>query len=218
MKQTASIALATWMLEHLTPQPYDKALSGDLLEEFQSGRSAGWYRRQVVFAITVRLFNKSRDSALLLAFSTTWSMLYPAWQFLAWKSGLAQAMIVRSRSLDWPYSSLLALVGDFLSPILCIWIGFFVYLLLRREKTQQLTCLRMFGSLSLSLNILFVSTIGLLHHLASSGIDLRHMVHENSYLSPRHIAISIPVALSLFFAIWSAQRHPRRRHNTSLIS
>jgi len=218
MKPTASVTLATWMLEHLTPPPRNESLSGDLLEEFQSGRSAGWYWRQVVSAIVVRLFNKSRDFTLPLAFSIAWSMLYPAWQFLVWKSGLAQTMVARSWSLDWPYSSLLSLASEVLPPTICIVIGFFVYSSLRKQQTQQLTWLRMFGSLSLSLNVFFVSTIGLLHSLASSGVNLRNMIHEDSYLSPRHIAISIPLALSLFSAILCAYRRPRHRQRTAFTS
>jgi hypothetical protein len=215
MKQTTSVTLATWMLEHLTPPPRNESLSGDLLEEFRSGRSIVWYWRQVVSAIAVRLFNKSRDYTLPLAFSIAWSMLYPSWQFLVWKSGLSQTMIARSSSLDWPYSSLLTLASGILPPTICIWFGFFIYSSLRKQQIQQPTWLRTFGSLSLSLNVFFISTIALSHLFASSGVDLRHIAHEDSYLSPRHIAISVPLALSLFSAILCAYLRPRHHHRTA---
>jgi hypothetical protein len=217
MKPTAPVTLATWMLEHLTPSPRNEALSGDLLEELRSGRSAGWYCRQVVSAIAVRLFNKSRDYTLPLVFSIAWSMLYPAWQFLVWKSGLSQTMVARSSSLDWPYSSLLTLASGILPPTICIWFGFFVYSSLQKQA-QQLTWLRIFGSLSLSLNVFFVATIGLSHLLSNAEVDLRYMVQEAPYLSPRHIAISIPLALSLFSAILCAYRRPRPHQHTAFTS
>ena len=43
MKSIKSVALATWMLEHLAFGSDNEALCGDLLEEFQLGRSAAWY-------------------------------------------------------------------------------------------------------------------------------------------------------------------------------
>jgi hypothetical protein len=218
MKPIAPVTLATWMLEHLPPTPCNEALSGDLLEELRSGRSAGWYCRQVVSAIAVQLFNESRDYTLPLAFSIAWSMLYPSWQFLVWRSGLSQTMVARSSSLDWPYSSLLTLASGILPPTICIWFGFFIYSSLGKQQIQQLTWLRMFGSLSLSLNVFFVSTIVLSHLLASSGVDLTHTIPEDTYPSARHIAISIPLALSLFSAILCAYRRPRRHQRTAFTS
>jgi hypothetical protein len=42
---------ATWMLKHLVLGDRNEALEGDLLEEFQRGRSVSWYWRQVLWAI-----------------------------------------------------------------------------------------------------------------------------------------------------------------------
>lgn len=42
---------ATWILKHLLLGEGNEALEGDLLEEFQRGRSASWYWRQVLGAI-----------------------------------------------------------------------------------------------------------------------------------------------------------------------
>ena len=39
MKSISSVALATWVMEHLTFGPANRSLTGDLLEEFQLGRS-----------------------------------------------------------------------------------------------------------------------------------------------------------------------------------
>jgi len=80
MKSIQSIAVATWMLEHLTFGSDHEALSGDLLEEFQRGRSTAWYWRQALSAIGVGLLRKSATYALPLLFATAWSTLYPAWR------------------------------------------------------------------------------------------------------------------------------------------
>ncbi len=48
MSRTGPPPLATWMLEHLTFGCRKEELAGDLCEEFRSGRSEGWYWRQVL--------------------------------------------------------------------------------------------------------------------------------------------------------------------------
>ena len=53
MKSIESVALATWMVEHLAIWSHNQALSGDLLKEFRPGRSAVWYCRQALSAIGV---------------------------------------------------------------------------------------------------------------------------------------------------------------------
>lgn len=53
-------ALAAWLLEHLTPGDKHDALVGDLLEEFKHGRSAGWFWRQVLWAIPASLSHEMR--------------------------------------------------------------------------------------------------------------------------------------------------------------
>ena len=46
MKSDMAVALATWMLEHLTFGRDHESLSGDLLEELSAGRSAGQMLQQ----------------------------------------------------------------------------------------------------------------------------------------------------------------------------
>ena len=45
--------LAVWLLQHLGPRYHTESLSGDLLEEYQQGRTRAWYWRQTVAAIWV---------------------------------------------------------------------------------------------------------------------------------------------------------------------
>ena len=46
--------LAAWLLEEFGPKVNQEALTGDLNEAFQQGRSKAWYWRQVLAAIRWR--------------------------------------------------------------------------------------------------------------------------------------------------------------------
>ncbi|MGA8183891.1 MAG: hypothetical protein WB819_09630, partial [Terriglobia bacterium] len=71
-------ALASWMLRHLVLGDRTEAIEGDLLEEFQRRRSAGWYWRQVAGAI-LGFSNLLRIS---------WVMVWTAAFAAAWIYGL----------------------------------------------------------------------------------------------------------------------------------
>jgi hypothetical protein len=43
--------IATWLLLHLVGGRYAESLAGDLIEEYQGGRSGVWYWKQVLIAI-----------------------------------------------------------------------------------------------------------------------------------------------------------------------
>ena len=45
--------LATWLLTHLGPTFRRESLVGDLLEEYQRGRTSGWYWRQTGAALLI---------------------------------------------------------------------------------------------------------------------------------------------------------------------
>jgi hypothetical protein len=60
MRSPKPPALATWILEHVTPRGKNEALTGDLLEEFGQRRSVAWYWRQVLGAVVVSLSGEMR--------------------------------------------------------------------------------------------------------------------------------------------------------------
>ena len=53
MKPTSPPALATRLLESLVPQRTSEALLGDLIEQYQAGRSRTWYWQQVILALVI---------------------------------------------------------------------------------------------------------------------------------------------------------------------
>ncbi len=105
MRTTKSVAFASWMLVHLPLGSHNEALAGDLLEAFHSGRSAMWYRRQVLAAIAIGAIDATHASAVILAFSATWTMLYPAWRLIV-SDVMGHSLPDRWLLLAWPYSSL----------------------------------------------------------------------------------------------------------------
>ena len=208
MKRILSVALATWMLEHLTFGSRKESLAGDLLEELQSGRSVGWYWRQALSAIAVSLSSKSRAYVLPLLFSAGWSTLYPALWPSILRSRLTQTILERMAERDWPYSSAMHGVSVTTPAAMFVWIGFFLYLTLRSQMGRQLSRLRLLVSLSISFNVLFIAIIG--QRLRDSSIDLRDVSQKN--FDSHFVAISIPLALSLFSALVCALPSMRRQY------
>ncbi|MGA9671899.1 MAG: hypothetical protein WBQ94_21985 [Terracidiphilus sp.] len=129
MKRTEPPPLAVWTLEHLTPGDRDDALAGDLLEDFYSGRTGGWYRRQVVQACSIAWISSLRARASLLVFALLWSMLAPAWKALVDR-------IENSGWVDWiwhvkwagPLSPLAVLVVWVALNAIYLWGGMLVFL------------------------------------------------------------------------------------------
>jgi hypothetical protein len=46
-------ALASWLLEHWGSPYHGESLAGDLIEQYQEGRSRSWYWKQVIAAISI---------------------------------------------------------------------------------------------------------------------------------------------------------------------
>jgi hypothetical protein len=67
-------ATATWMLKHLLFRDRNEALEGDLLEEFQRGRSTSWYWRQVLVAVLdfSNVLRAGWATALAFVFAAVW--------------------------------------------------------------------------------------------------------------------------------------------------
>jgi hypothetical protein len=210
MKPKWLVTLATWILEHLTYGTHKEAIVGDLLEELRRGRSARWYWRQVLSVIGVELSRRPRDYTLTLIFSAAWSTLYPFWWHLIGRSPLPQTLPQRWAALDWPYSGALALFCGVTPAVTFIWLGLFAYLISRLGAARELTGFQVLRSLSVSLNVLLVANVAVLKFFGNAAIDIRFIPREDFYATFHLSSISVPLVLSLFFAI--AYALPPVRH------
>ena len=193
-----SVILATWMLEHLTGSNQE-ALSGDLLEEFQGGRSITWYWRQVLIAVVARAWTLSREYVLLVVFSAIWSLLYPAWRSIAFTSVSPDKW-----GQVWPYSTLRELVSGLVPAITFVWLGLLIYLLSRSWAVHDSSKLRLFRSLSTSISALLTAALGILFYLKNPAMDVRYVAQEDFFSIFHLFSISVSLTASLALSILSA--------------
>ncbi len=59
MKRPKPPVLATWLLKRSGIADGNAPLAGDLLEEFETGRSAAWYWRQTFMAIATGVYRNA---------------------------------------------------------------------------------------------------------------------------------------------------------------
>lgn len=209
MKSARVVAVGTWMVDHLTFGLTNEALSGDLLEEMESGRSAAWYWRQVCSAIATALLSRLGGLTRLLIYCAAWTLLYPAWNLLS-KAVLVRAVPAGLNDLAWPQSALVPICYGIVPALAFVWLGFFVYALLRIRTSHWLTAHRVLWGASVSLNVLLLSTQLLLWHFRQSRIDLDPLMRPDFYFAFHLLSISIPLALSLFAGLVSTTSRAHR--------
>ena len=151
--------------------------------------------------IGVELSRRPRDYTLTLIFSAAWSTLYPFWWHLIGRSPLPQTLPQRWAALDWPYSGALALFCGVTPAVTFIWLGLFAYLISRLGAARELTGFQVLRSLSVSLNVLLVANVAVLKFFGNAAIDIRFIPREDFYATFHLSSISVPLVLSLFFAI-----------------
>jgi hypothetical protein len=99
MKASDPPRFATWVLERLAPRLKRQSLLGDLIEQYHNGRSAAWYRRQVLTAILTGAGADIRDHKLLAvrALAVCWTALY----FVASFTGALHQSLFRWAMTPW---------------------------------------------------------------------------------------------------------------------
>jgi hypothetical protein len=158
----------------------------------------------------VTLSTRAHAYLMPLLFSTGWSLLYPTlWPAIV-HSTPAQNLVNHFTPSDLPFSTGLGFVAGISPAALFITLGFFVYLI--SHKHTRTSTLRLMASLSISLNVLFVTIIG--QHLRHAGVDLRNVSREN--FNSHLVALCIPVALGLYAALMCTLASAQHRHPGSL--
>jgi hypothetical protein len=94
--------LAAWILQHFGPELNQEALTGDLNEALQQGRSKAWYWRQVLAAIRWRRLIRPLLVSALLGWWLTSSIWEPAPTFASQSIDMAVITAVYVASLLTP--------------------------------------------------------------------------------------------------------------------
>jgi len=122
MRQKQPPALAAWMLERFVARRND-ALTGDLLEAFRSGRSAGWYWRQVLVAIAFGFSQELRTHWMALLFAGLWTVPVPVFELHVVRRVAESVFFSQRWQLSWPYSTICELGLIHGCYLLYIWSG-----------------------------------------------------------------------------------------------
>ena len=81
--------LASWILHRFGPTPETEAIAGDLLEQYQQGRSRFWYCREVIVAILTGVWSDVQHHVLLVLvaiamgwiLSFVWEWVVTPWEY-----------------------------------------------------------------------------------------------------------------------------------------
>ncbi|MFZ0743938.1 MAG: hypothetical protein WAM85_06010 [Terracidiphilus sp.] len=211
MKRREPPPLATWTLEHLTPGDRDEALAGDLLEAVHTGRSSGWYWRQVLAICVISWARSLRARLPLLVFSLLWSMLAPAWMIFVNRLGeaLTSGWIWRLSGVAGPLPVLTGFIlWTFLNSSF-LWIGMLLYSVARRSF-GQVTCGRDLIRAMRLAPLVFLPSIGttfvLMNLYSFPGLTMSRLaatpVGQVADLGMPADVLRIPYLIALLCALW----------------
>jgi hypothetical protein len=106
MRSSKPPALATWMLEHLKPGRRNEALPGDLLEQFNQGRSVTWYWHQVLIAIWAGFVKEWRIFVWASVLTAGWA--FPLYYGHLWSNPFTEAVFGMETRRSWPMTLIVA--------------------------------------------------------------------------------------------------------------
>jgi len=203
--------VARWMLEHLTLGADSDALTGDVLEEFLSGRSRFWYWRQTLAAIALGFLREVRRRRSILAFALLWTFPVPALMLSYDRLLNRSALFAGMWSMPWPWSTVCDAALALNAGLVFLWIGMAIYLLLSRWIGPAQTPPRVSRGLlagSLAYALLFAAFFAIPH--APHPTDIRTVTVASIYANPWLGLMCMPGFLALFVSIWIALPRQRR--------
>jgi hypothetical protein len=216
MKRQEPPAAATWLLEHLTPVDRDEALAGDLLEDFRSGRTDGWYWRQALAAFAVAWSRYFAQRRSMLLFVLLWSMMAPAWTAIVDRIERQAGLLGPIWRMDAPFSTLSTLGLWLLLHLAFLWAGILVYFAAwagSRETLRLSSIVRACGVASALFLPIYFGTFVLMNLIEFPGpmVDRRTLtpLGEIADLRLWAMAVRVPYLLTMLLAMWRATRIAR---------
>jgi len=211
MRSSRPPALATWLLEHLTMEGTKEALVGDLIEEYQHRRSAGWYWHQVLGAILASFVGGLRAEWIIvrtIGFVIVW--VYSLHVFFL----IVHPFRPGTRSLAW----MEAHGGDAmvltLVTLLVVAVPLGIHLAVQRSLGFRDFALGMSVGTIVMFTLRFLTDRGLLPLLSDLGT---HGISKAClYISYKWYLAYIYPALPLLAAMWVTRRVRARRHPTAI--
>jgi hypothetical protein len=211
LKDAKPPSLATWMLEHLTPDDRDEALAGDLLEDFQAGRSKGWYWRQACSACATGWISYFGDHRFLVAFAVLWSMLAPAW--IAFAAALLNATRLDSLFREvW----LLGAMAWLACNSIFLWGGVLTYRSFHASLGKPVAKEKLSRALVLAPVIfppLYFAMFVLMNLYAYPGLVIPHGIRPLGEVDDLRLwadVLRIPYCLAMIGALWETTASRRR--------
>lgn len=204
MSRLAPPLFALWILEHLSPAERDEALAGDLLEEFQSGRSNGWFWRQALMAWAGAWWRYLARRRSLLLFALLWSGLAPAWTAVIDRT--EQGARTVANRMDTPLSGLATLMLWLSLQFLFLWAGTVVYFTGFARNRKPGGVLRACGVAAGLFLPMYFATFILMNLFAWPGLEVDRSgmtpLREIADVRTWAMAIRVPYLLTLLCAMW----------------
>ncbi len=205
MKTDVVMQFAMWLVERSGTGSAGEAFAGDLLETFTNGRSRWWCFAQALRRVASSTVLRLHALLLPLWYCIAFAFLHPLWQWLYAPSATRLLTGYRSTTV-WPGSAVLEIGVGLLPAVLFVWIGVFVFLLLRR---QRISLVRILLSLSIGCCVISVETM---LRLGAMQPDLRMLSRADFYYPISHSRFSALLFLGLFAAIGLLPRERRLSH------
>ena len=199
MRQMRSVRLALCLLDRTEPAMRRGNLSGDLLEELESGRTTRWFWYQLFSAILINIIARMNRYATMLAFSMGWAALYPLWRYIC-VGGLTYSSN-HYGIVTWPWSSLMPIAYGVLPAVLFVWLGFAACMALSGSINSYSAYKQCFA-LSMATTMIFSASFLVLHQIGHPQLVIEDVTRTDFFFIDHIYFVSVPIALSLWAVLW----------------